>query len=133
MDTIQSENLLKSIAVLELKKKEQEQDLIVHFKKTKESLKPLNLIKNGFKGMINSPDVKDNLLNASMGMGAGIASKKILFGRSSGIIKNVVGSAVELAVANLVSSKGNFIKEKGMQLISYLIAKRKEQKNRITY
>ncbi len=81
----------------------------MHF--TYESLKPINLIKNTFKEMVSSPDVKGNLFKSALGLVTGYFSKKILVGSSHNPIKKVLGTVLEFAVANIVSNHQNDVVE----------------------
>jgi len=64
-------------------------------------------------------------LKATLGLGAGILSKKIFLGKSPGIFRKVVGSAVQMGLAGLVSKKTDVIKHNSGELIKKLFGSRK--------
>jgi hypothetical protein len=106
------------IMQLENKRLVQKELLIDQFNATYEHFKPLNLIKNAFDEIdISSSSVVDTLTSAAISAGAGILSKKLFVGRSSNLFKKLLGWAVELGVANLVSKKSGSIKDAGLNLL----------------
>ncbi len=118
-------HLASAIQTMETKKLEQEEGLTKQFTKTYESLNPVNIIKNTINEVANTPGVKDNLLNFSVGIGTGIITKKLMIGKSDSLLKKIIGGAIEFGVANLVTGNAGFIREKGMQALSYFIKRKK--------
>jgi len=100
--------------------------MVQQFHNTYESLKPANLIKGALNSTINLPKLGDNFIGASMGIGAGILSKKILtLGRHPGFLKRILGTVAEVAVARLVANNSGEIKNKGLRIIKSFINKPK--------
>ena len=60
-----------------------------------DSLQPINLIKNSFKSIISSPDLKDNIIDTSIGLAAGLLSKAIIIGTSHNPIKKLLGTVLQ--------------------------------------
>ena len=115
--TIKNRNDLKAaIAELEEKKIIQEEALINELHAAYENLKPLNVLKNA----ASSPGLRNNLLKATIGLGAGVLSKNLLIGKSAGILKNVIGNVIKYGVAALVTKNSGKIKEKGTGLLKKL-------------
>lgn len=106
-----------AILQLEQQKDWQEKDLIDHFKKTKESLSPMNLVKSGIEELTGSPEIRDNVFNAAIGVGTGFVTKKLLVGKSDSLFKKILGGAVEFGVANLVAKNSDKIKSAGAALL----------------
>ena len=104
MGKIQSiSDLEDAIKLLEFKKAEEEQLLKEISYMTYESVKPKNMIKNIFKEVIEPQNLKDNLVNTSVGLGFGYLSK-ILFQSVVRVpFKKFLGSALMLSVENLVA------------------------------
>lgn len=103
----ETDTLNETIALLEYK---QAQELIIlkeQFQFTYESLKPINLIKNAFSEMTNSPDIKGNILNNVIGLSTGYLSKRILLGSTHNPIKRILGSVLQFVVANVVTKKSD--------------------------
>jgi hypothetical protein len=115
------------IAVLKKETANKKAVLVQQFYNTYESLKPVNLIKAAFNSKISLPKLGDNFIGTSMGLGAGILSKKILAGRSPGFFKSILSTVAEVAVAGLVAKNSDTIKHKGLQLIRSLISKTRKK------
>ena len=126
MQKIKTTNDLKAaIQQLEIK---QANELILlkdQFNTTYESLKPLNLIKNTLREAVSSPKVKNSLLATTIGLAGGYLSKKLMVGASKNPIKRIVGTLLELGVANAASKNPETIKWVAEKLIKFL-SKKKE-------
>jgi hypothetical protein len=111
MENINSESGLKNaIFLLELRQKEEGEMLKEEFNVAVESIKPLNLIKSTFKGVAESDEIKDNILNTSVGLAAGFVSKKLFVSVSHSPIKNILGTAILVGITNLVTKNPNTVK-----------------------
>lgn len=76
MHTIKtSADLRSAIAMLEIQQAAEMQVMKDQFKVVYESIKPMNLIKNSIMEAVESPEIQDNFLNATVGITAGYISK----------------------------------------------------------
>jgi hypothetical protein len=116
-----------AIQILQVEQAEKAVLLKEQFFITYESLKPINLIKNGLKDIFLSPNLLDNFLGTTVGLATGFLSKKIVVGASSNIIRKLLGSLLEYGVTNLVAQHPEGIKSLG-QLIFQSIFHKKEAK-----
>lgn len=99
--------------------------LKLEVKAVAQSLKPENLIKNSIKNIIDSPTIKQDLLNGAIGLATGYLSKKILTGnKESGFLKNILGNIIQFGVARLVSKNAEDIKFKGYHFIKNFLSKK---------
>jgi hypothetical protein len=112
-----------AIAELELKAEAQKKDIEKTFSVVTENLKPLNLVRNGVRSVF-SPEHREDLVNALIGLGTGILSRKLLLGRAKGIFGKTAGKAVEWGIAGLVSNNAEKIKEKAGALIDKIFRKK---------
>jgi hypothetical protein len=120
---------LKSlIAGLEAKKITQEKLLIDHFNLTYESLKPINMIKSTLHEIGNSSDLKSNLLDATLGVGAGLLSKKLVVGSSNNFFKKIAGTLLEFGIATIIAKNSDKIKIVGKGLINGFFSGSKSKK-----
>ncbi len=94
-----------------------------HFKLTFDSLRPINIIKSTFKEMVSSPELKESLLNKAIGFVSGVIVKKVFLGSTHNPITKLLGTVVELAVANKVSKNADGIKSIGTLLLNKLFNK----------
>jgi hypothetical protein len=110
--------LRESIALLEAEEEVNKKILIEQFHNTYNSLKPVNLIKSVFTKVA---DIPNQVMATSIGLGAGVLSKKILVGNSGNIFKRIFGVILELAVAGAVTKNADGIKRQGGDWIKKLI------------
>ncbi len=96
-----------AIKKLEAKKYLMEESLKDDFHSVLESLKPANIIKNTVNEFQESTELRHNLLKVLMGLGAGYFSRKLLVGKSAGVIKKAIGVALQYGIANFIAKKDN--------------------------
>jgi hypothetical protein len=118
-----SKDLEQAIAELELKAASQRKDIEETFSSVAENLKPLNLVKNGVRSIF-SPEHREELVNAMVGLGTGVLSRKLLIGKGKGILGKAAGKAMEWGIAGLVSNNAEKIKEKAGALIDKIFRKK---------
>ena len=114
-----SEELAEAIAVLELKAAAQKREVEEAYYVVSEEFKPLNLVKNGFRSVFSGEN-KGDLLNALIGVGSGLLSRKLILGKTNGFIGKTVGKAIQWGMAGLVSQNADKIKEKAGGIIDRL-------------
>lgn len=104
-----AEELKEVIAELEKKKDIDEAAMKYQFQETYESYKPANILKNTLTEVSASPKFRHNLLNVALGLGAGYLSRRLMVGRQAGLLKRIIGTAVQFGVTTLVAKKGSDI------------------------
>jgi hypothetical protein len=117
-----SEELAEAIAVLELKAAAQKREIEESYSVVAENLKPLNLVKNGFRSVF-SGEHKGDLFNALIGLGSGLLSRKLILGKTNGFVGKTVGKAIQWGMAGVVSQNAEKIKEKAGVIIDRLFKK----------
>lgn len=117
--------LLKElILVKEVEHRVEGELLKEHFHLTYESLKPVNIIKNTFKGIFSAPDLKTNVVNAAIGLTTGIAAKKLFTGKSHNPLTKLFGIILEMAVASVVTKNPETIKSVGGYILKSIFRKK---------
>ena len=106
-----SKDLKQAIAELEIKKDAEELMLKNQFKETYNTYKPANILKNTLEEVSASPKFRNNLLNVAIGLGAGYLSKKLVIGRSAGLLKRAAGTALQYGITALVAKKAHDIED----------------------
>jgi hypothetical protein len=76
-----------------------------------DQLTPAHIVKNILVELTKAPEIKHNLMNSAIGMGAGYLSKRILFGPNPGKVMQVAGSFVEMSVAGIVAKNTDKLSE----------------------
>ena len=103
-----------AIKRLERKKLLLEEGLKDDFHAVLQSLKPSNILKNTIHEVQQSPDLKHNLLKVALGVGAGYFSRKLVVGKSAGIVKKALGAAIQYGITNFVAKKNKNEEENGL-------------------
>jgi hypothetical protein len=120
MEIKNSEDLRAAILELEKRKQREQQQLVENFHVFKESLTPLNLIKSTINKVRQTPGITSTVLKATVGLGVGLLSKRLLLGKFPGFLKKIIGSAIEMGVAGFVTKKSDNIKSTGGQFFKNL-------------
>ena len=111
MQKIYSATQLRAAIVdLEIKQTAEEKILKEQFHIAYESVKPINLIKSTFKEVTASQDLKDNLLNTTIGITAGYLSKKVFEGTTHSPLKKLLGTALMFGITNAVAKNPDTVK-----------------------
>ena len=116
--------LKESILLLEMKKETEVFLVKEQFRITYESLKPVNLIKSEFQELAGHPDLKGNLIDASLGLATGYLSKKAVIGNTHNPLKQLLGTLIQIGVSQLVSKNANGIKSGVIHLITSIFKKK---------
>ena len=125
MQNIKTETDLRAaIYLLEMKQAEQLKSLKEQFLEAYESVKPINIIKSTFKEAVGSNDLKDNILNASVGMTAGIISKAVFQGVTSSPIKKVLGTILMFGIRSVIAKNPQTVKSFGQFIFKHILRKK---------
>jgi hypothetical protein len=103
-----------AIKRLERKKLLLEENLKDDFHTLLQSLKPTNILKNTIHEVQESPELKHNLLKVVLGLGAGYFSRKLIVGKSAGIVKKALGAALQYGITSFVAKKNGKEEESGL-------------------
>ena len=95
--------------------------LKIHFQQAYESVKPLNLIKNTFKNIVSGPALRENIVDTAIGYASGVMAKKIILGKTNNFFTKLLGTVIEMTVANKVSKNTDEIKAIGGIILKKLI------------
>lgn len=121
-----NDSLNESIALLEIKRDKEFIELKEHFHEVRESLKPINIIKDTFKAAKASPDIKNGVGKTMIGLASGFLVKNVLFRNSFDPLKMVASFAAEKAASNFASNHLDEIKSSGQKIIHAMLIKLKE-------
>lgn len=108
-------DLLVAIKRLERKSKILEEELKDDFHDILESLRPANILKNTIHEVQESTTLKHNLLKVAIGLGAGYFSRKMIIGKSAGIVKKALGAALQYGITNFIAKKDDDTETNGFQ------------------
>jgi hypothetical protein len=94
-----------AIKRLERRKKLMEEDIKDQVHVLLESLKPKNILKHTIHEVQESTELKHNLFKVALGLGAGYFSRKLVIGKSAGLVKKALGTALQYGITNFVAKK----------------------------
>jgi|SRR5450432_1026830 len=120
--------LHSTIAELQNKAYAQERDIAENFKSVTESLKIQNIVKHSLGSLFKGQD-KENIVNILLGLTSGFISRKLLLGKTGGLIGKNLGRVIQWGVAGLVSKNADKIKEKSSEIIDKYFKKSKTDSN----
>ncbi len=125
MNINNSEELEKVIIELEKRKVVQEKNLREAFISTKQSFRPINLIKSTIREITHTPEIRESAIKTAAGIGIGLLTKDMFIGRAIPVIRKLVSSALENGVQNGVKSTSNTIKAVGTVLLNQIFKRKK--------
>ncbi len=105
--------LSTAIKRLERRRMLLEEELKDDFHAILESLKPTNILKHTIHEVQESTELKHNLFKVALGLGAGYFSRKLVVGKSAGIVKKALGAALQYGITNFVSKKNHHNNDNG--------------------
>lgn len=108
-----STELRAAIVELELAQKSQGASLKNEFLVAYEAVQPINIIKSTVKQAIHSKDLKDDLINASVGMAVGYVSKELFEAESHSPARKLMGTAIMFGVSNVITNNPEMLQAIG--------------------
>lgn len=108
-----STELRAAILALELAQKNEGLSLKEEFYVAYQEIQPINIIKNTVKQAIHSRDLKDDLINASVGMAVGYVSKSLFEGESHSPARKLMGTAIMFGVSNVITNNPEMLQAIG--------------------
>ncbi len=75
-----------------------------------ESVKPINILKSAVHSITTEPTIKENVVDAAVGLVTGLITKKLVVGKSSNIFKKLLGDGIQFLVTNFVINKLPIVK-----------------------
>ena len=105
MENIRSTaELLEAIQILEADQADHLQQMTEKFYYTRQSLRPVNMIGNSLKGMVESPNLVKKILGTAFGLFFGYISTKALYvGASNSTSRRIFGNVIKFGVATVVA------------------------------
>lgn len=113
-----STELRAAIVALELAQKQDGVSLKEEFLVAYEEIQPINIIKSTVKEAIHSRDLKEDLMNASVGMAVGYVSKSLFEGETHSPVRKLMGTALMFGVTNVITNNPEMIRSIGLGFIN---------------
>lgn len=125
-----SESLRLSILVLEQRQAEELKVLGEQLDTTIESFMPLNMMRRVISHTAEEFDVKDHLIRTLGALLSGYIARKVVAGRSRNPVYRLAGMYVQLAVTRFLNHHAQTIENSGRYLITKLLEKFHDIKER---
>ena len=113
-------NLKNSILQLEVRRAEEELLLKTQFDCTIDSFKPINMIKSTFTEAIGSGEVKNGIINTTVGLTAGVVSKLIFSGVMKSPLRKLIGTGLMMGITEVVARNPETVKSVGKGLFNLI-------------
>ena len=115
--------------ILELERRQVEEGKLLkeQFHLVYESIQPINIIKSTFKEAAASDDLKDNILNTSIGLVVGYLSKMLFEDTSTSLLKKLFGTAILFGITNIVAKNPETVKSLGKGFLKIIMNKSNER------
>jgi hypothetical protein len=124
-----SMELRAAIVSLEIAQEQEAIALKEEFYVAYQAVQPINILKNTVKEALQSQDLKNDLINASVGAVFGYVSKKLFEGENHSPTRKLVGKAIMVGVMDAVVKNPEIIKVAGMGLINLFRSSPKGESN----
>lgn len=126
MDKITSTSELEArIIELQTQGKEESVALKTELSVAVENINPIQILTNGLKEILKSPEVKHELFNLSLGMSAGYMAKRLVIGKSENTLQHITGNIVGMVVSKNVSLNADKIRSTTYLLLKSLFVAKK--------
>ena len=131
MEKINSENSLR-VAILQLEKEQAAEimSLKAQYLAAYESVKPINLVKNTVKEITATPELKDEIINASIGLATGYVSKLLFQGNSHSPLRKLFGTVLMFGITNAVTRHPEVVKSLGKGMVRWVTDKNRSGRAR---
>ncbi len=115
--------LKRAILRLENQQAEESAELKEQLRLVAQNIEPLNLLKKTFRAAAASQDLKQDIINTSVGLGAGFISKRFLKDVAKSPLKKLIGVALIFGVTAIIVKKPEIVKSIGSSLLKMMLSK----------
>lgn len=119
--------LQQLILLLETEQKASGEELKKQFFITYREFKPFSLFANVLKEVLPSTNIGESILMEGISLASGYLVKKIVAGKSPGVVRQLAGTALQVGTAGMVARNTLVIKAIGQILYSLFTATSKSK------
>lgn len=94
------------------------------FSITVNRLRPVNLIKDTFKDVVESSDLISNVINTSLGLAAGYLTNRVFIGSHGGMLKRLLGNIIQMGVTTVIAVNPGVVKSFGIKILQTVLSKK---------
>jgi hypothetical protein len=114
-------SLKNAIRVMEVEHQLKETEFKKQLHVVYESLKPASIIKNTLRSLFTT---SEDLSGTAVGAAGGYLVKKLLVGSSGGLLRKLIGTALQIGMTNFASHKSDEIRSLGLSLLQRLFRRK---------
>lgn len=116
-------------AILKLEQQQAEETALLkeQFHLTAQTLQPINLLKKTFKAAAAAQDLKQDIINTWVGIGAGYLSKRLLKDSSKSPSKKLIGAAILLGITAFIAKNPEKAMSFGKNILTLILRKSSER------
>jgi hypothetical protein len=122
-----TEELRDYIELLETEQRVRGDELKMQFLITYREFKPYSLLAKVVKGAIPASSISDKILTGGLSLASGLLVRKMVVGKSAGLVRRLAGTAMQAGTSGLVAQNIDLIKGIGRFLFGILTARTKEK------
>jgi hypothetical protein len=119
--------LRNAIQAMEEELRVQKEGLKSQIHETYQSINPLNFIKNTIKDAVTSPNTIENIIVGGLSLAAGVITRKIVVGKSTGFLRKLIGSGVQFGTSTALTQNSELIKSAGQYLFKLFSSNKSEK------
>lgn len=119
MKPIQSyDELVDRIKTVEHRQELEKEMVLTEFTLLKESLKPINVVRQFLRDFKESSDVKQDVLSGGLGLITGFLTNKFLLGKITGPLKTALTAIIPGLFTSVAVKTPDAVKEKGLSWLA---------------
>lgn len=127
MESISTSAELKNhLLILETEQQARGAELRMQFSATYRNFKPYRLLANVVKEALPASNLKENMLIGGLSLVSGFLVKKMVVGKSGGLIRKIAGTALQAGASGLVARNADAIKTIGQVLYGIMSSTKKK-------
>jgi hypothetical protein len=115
------EQLAEAVLLLESRQELEGKQLREQFMRSYESIQPANLVRSAISGVTESQELKDHLVSTGVGLVAGHVSKQAFESISDSPVKQLIGTAIQFGVTNVVARNPDVVMAVGKGLFRLIV------------
>lgn len=118
MDITTEAELEQAIAEMESRHRHEGREIINDFNLAVKNLQPFNMLKNILTEATASPEIKDNIVNTTVGMATGYLAKLFFNGKTAGPARKIIGNGLMFGISNIISNNPDTVRLAGNTILS---------------
>ena len=108
-----------AIVALERQQALESRQISMQFVSAFDSIKPINLIRNTFKDVVESKDLTENIVQTSIGLVAGYVTQSLFQKPSHGPLRKLFGTIVSYGITHFLATNPAMVAAIGSKMLRF--------------